>query len=230
MFTLVQHKPAAGVTASGSVTFDNPIGEGNLVLCLAAVNVPSASLLEPGSGYAGDSANYVRPFSTNTWVGKLVRKIAGAAESTTITWTHAAATWEIEAMEFSGSEDSADVFDTSSPTAIGAAVATLQPGSATPAREGALCVAWCGVAGTNGGEGADPAGFTVLDKATFADMLVGYKIKADNDKTAENPAFAWTTNRNCGAGMLVYKAAEPATKRSLYIPNSVGRQTNSGGF
>lgn len=228
-FKLVQQKVGVGSTANGSLTFDATPGEGNMLFAIAFVAVAAGALGGP-AGFNGDGGSFVRPVPTNVMVGKGVRRTAGAAESPIVTWGHAAATWEMLILEFSGGEDSADIYDTASAMATGSSVHTLQPGSATPAREGSLCIAWCTVKAANGGTETVGSGFTLIGDATFAISLAAYKIKADNDKAAENPAFGWTTNQDCGATMLIYKSAEPATKRSLYVPSSVGRQSYSGGF
>lgn len=220
-FALVQNKAGTAIGPGPSVTFTSTPNAGNLELIVLITDdaTPATTFVDP-SGWSRRVS-----FTEAGGAGSLLawdRVVpSGASKTVTVSSGSTSTSWEMEIMEFSG-VDQATVFDQAVTNAgTGATVTSIQPGSLTPTVTSELLITAGGPPSTtNGGTEAVDSSFNILDAATFAKVLVGYKIKTD--ATAENPTLSWATARRALAAQLAY-VPQTVFLRDRHYPRGVER-------
>jgi hypothetical protein len=207
---LAQNKPTSTTGTNPTGTFTSTPAQGSLLIVTLVVADTLANVIGTPTGYTIRSSS---TYGTVPWIFRLYSKIAGAGESTTVSWTDSnSVAYEIECMEFSGALGGAgDGFDAGVTGATGSGVTSRTPGSLTPAVGGELLVALTAIDAANGGSEAIDSSFNIVDAATFSRCVVGYKIKSAVDTAAENPSMSWTTAANARAVMAAFQPALPFT-------------------
>jgi len=194
---LVQNKGGEATQANMAVTLTSGPTQNNLLvavfrtnLALSAVTIPSGWTTRSSQDGSGQCAI-------------ICDKVAGAGESSTVTFTHTSASAALEVYEFSGTATSSEFDAQNSHTTGGATTTSEQAGTVTPAATGEVFVCGASTSGANGGSEAIGSSFTITDAATFARLVTGYKIKTDAN--AENPAMSWLTLRTACSVLAAFK-------------------------
>lgn len=204
-FALVQNKANLRTQVNPGATFTSTPTQGNLLVAVLGTADGTTGNVTNPSGWTTRADK----FSTASPIGgvRIVEKIAGAAEPTSVTFTDASSVnWSLEIMEFSGNLPSGTEFDAASAGGSAASAATsIQPASLTPAGTNELFVVGAFQDAANGGSAAINSSFTILDAVTFTSAVIGYKIKTD--ALAENPSCSWTTAAGALAIQATFKAS-----------------------
>ncbi len=197
----VQNKPALTTAAtSHAVVLDAAPTQNNLVTVVFRVATAIANVTGP-SGYTMATSQDRASNSVSIWY-----KVAGAAESATITFTTAAgANGRIEAIEFSGNATSSPL-DKINGATTASMVTSIQTGSTgTLSQADEVAVTGSLQGGANGGTEAIDSSFTALDTASFNNIIAGYRIVAAT--TALNPTHSWVSSLDAAAVIATFKAA-----------------------
>lgn len=187
------------VTATSASRTLAAIAEGDLMV--AAFSAQSATTtITPPSGFAQDASISL----TGTTKGGIWSKVAGAGESTTVTFgSSESVVLNLQVWRISGNATSPlDKTNTNSGVVV-SALTTGSTGTLSQANEIAIGMAM--TATNNGGTEAVDSSFTIRSAATHNRILVADRIVSAT--TALNPSFSWATAQNATAAIATYKEA-----------------------
>lgn len=183
-----------------SVTYAAPPAKYDLLVACLRSNTLIAGITAPSGWTAANTDdNEDSGFSIGIWY-----KVAGASESSTVTFTVGNVATRLHILEFSGVAPASPLDKApaaTDPTGGGTTCATGSTGTLSSALE--VAVACVGLNGTSGGGISWNSGFsdvTVEDR-----LLVGYLITAAT--TALNPQATWTTTRGRDGVVATFTAA-----------------------
>lgn len=205
---LVQSKAVRDATNSTSttLTLDATPTQGNTII-VAMKAVSSMGTVTAPSGYNVDYS-----FATGAAPVIIYRKVAGASESATITFSRTSTNvGQLEAFEFSGIATSSPLDQTIEADVGASNVTTLSLGptaTTTQSNEVALVnVAING--GTNAASSTLDSGFTNITTSGTLIGVSGYKVLSS--KQTLSATATWVTARRAQGLILTYKAASRLT-------------------